>query len=321
MSNSSVPYLELGVADESPSVEFVRVRMALLRYLKAAPIAHAVFRACELAHLKSLPLARPVLDLGCGRGQLAQLALDSRIDVGLDISARQLAGARHVDRYERLVLADAAEMALCSGCIQTVVALSSLEHMRRPEKIMAEVARVLRPGGMVVATITLPELRQHLFWPAVARRLRLGWLGRLYVTLQDRAFAHRTMLGREEWEGIARDAGLEIVVSRRIVPPAVIRRWDALLPLALPYWLLSPLGIRTVFPWPGRKSIAGWGLGAGKRRSAEGERSSASRGADAADGPAIGSGVEEDCRVAAVDFDNENREDVLLLVARKPKAK
>ena len=271
---------------------------ALNNYLRRSPISHALFRACEIRALAGVRLERPLLDLGCGSGQLAQHALEGNIGVGLDISAKQLAGARRLGRYERLVEADAAEMPLESGSVKTALAFSSLEHMLRPEKIMAEVMRVLRPGGTLVATITLADLHRHLFWPALARRLHLGWLGRLYVSLQDRAFAHRTMLPREEWEHLAQAAGFQIVVSRRVLPAAVIRRWDALLPLALPYWLLRPLGIPTVFPWPGRKALVRWALGSG--------------------------GQEQEIRspLAAADCDREYSDNadgsVLLLVAKKP---
>ncbi|MBI1902709.1 MAG: class I SAM-dependent methyltransferase, partial [Planctomycetia bacterium] len=250
------------VGDGTPA--FLASDRVVKNYLRCSPLSHALFRACEIDQLQTIRLERPVLDLGCGAGQLAQHGLEGNIDFGLDISAKQLAGARRLGRYEQLIEADAAEMPLDSGCMQSVLAFSSLEHMRRPEKIMAEVMRVLRPGGTLVATITLADLRQHLFWPALTRRFRLGWLGRLYVSLQDRAFAHRTMFPREEWERMANKAGLEIVVSRRILPAAVIRRWDALLPLALPYWLLRPLGIPTVFPWPGRSAMARWAMGGAK---------------------------------------------------------
>jgi SAM-dependent methyltransferase len=312
------------VGAETPA--FLPPDRALGNYLRSSPVAHALFRACEIAQLQRIRLERPLLDLGCGAGQLAQLALDGRLDVAVDISAKQLAGAQRLGRYDRLVKADAAEMPLESASVQTAVAFSSLEHMLRPEKIMAEVTRVLRPGGTLVATITLADLRHHLFWPALARTLRLGWVGRAYVSLQDRAFAHRTMLPREEWEHLAQEAGFQIVVSRRILPAAVIRRWDALLPLALPYWLLRPLGIRTVWPWPGRKAIARWGLGA--------ERNTAQRNPSPRPSPARGEGHNPPCppfvrggdasAVAGADFDSENREEpdgsVLLLVARKPEA-
>jgi SAM-dependent methyltransferase len=59
-------------------------------YLAGAPIAHALFRAAELRSVCGLELERPVLEVGCGIGQVARFALDEPADVGVDLSARRI---------------------------------------------------------------------------------------------------------------------------------------------------------------------------------------------------------------------------------------
>jgi SAM-dependent methyltransferase len=216
-------------------------------YLRVAPLSHVVFREVECRAVAAIgAIQRPALDLGCGTGQFARCALQGTLDAGVDLSARCAARARRTGRYARVVVADAAELPFEDGEFQTVLSVSVLEHMRRPRQVIAEAYRVLRPGGRLVATITLADMHQHLFYPAVLRRLRLGWLGRAYVRAQDWAFTHRTLLSADEWQDILWEAGFKPIECRRILSPRAVRTWDALLPLALPYWLLRPLGVPTI---------------------------------------------------------------------------
>jgi SAM-dependent methyltransferase len=237
------------------SASFLPLAAATTNYLRATPISLAVFRLCELRMLSDVELRAPVLDLGCGAGQFVRLAMAGRVEIGVDISPRQAARARRTARYERVIEADAAELPLADESVGTVLAVSSLEHMRRPEKVIAEAGRVLRPGGMFAATIVLPELRSHLYYWELARRLRLAPLARFYCRLHDWAFAHRTLLRQERWEQLAEDAGLEIVTSRRFFSPASTRSFDFWLPPAIPYRLLAAAGTPLVLPLPLRRRI------------------------------------------------------------------
>ena len=53
-------------------------------YFGSTALAHSVFRTVELRHVCESALERPVLDVGCGTGQFASIAMKSPIDVGLD---------------------------------------------------------------------------------------------------------------------------------------------------------------------------------------------------------------------------------------------
>ncbi|MBI1904457.1 MAG: methyltransferase domain-containing protein [Planctomycetia bacterium] len=234
---------------------FLPLAAATTNYLCATPISLAVFRLCELRRLSDVELRAPIVDLGCGAGQFVRLAMAGRVEIGVDISPRQAAGARRSGRYERVVEADAAELPLADESVGTVLAVSSLEHMRRPEKVLAEAGRVLQPGGVFAATIVLPELRSHLYYSELTRRMGIAPLGRLYCRLHDWAFAHRTLLPQGRWEQLAEDAGLEIVTSRRFFSPAITRSFDFWLPPAVPYRLLAAAGMPLVVPLPWRRRI------------------------------------------------------------------
>jgi SAM-dependent methyltransferase len=87
-----------------------------------------------------LPEGR-MLDLGCGIGHSFHL-LAPRETVGLDISADALRGQER-DR----IVADMRVLPLRAGAVASVLSIQSLEHVPDPELVVAEVARLLAPGG------------------------------------------------------------------------------------------------------------------------------------------------------------------------------
>jgi SAM-dependent methyltransferase len=234
------------VCQDGANQNCIRVRpttRALGDFLGRAPLAHALFRAAEVEALQGVPLPRPVLDLGCGRGEFATLSLDGSFDAGVDICPRQLDLAARTGRYASLYQADARHLPFPDEVFGCVFSLSVLEHIPSPTDVVAEAFRVLRPGGIFVGTVVLSDLHEHLYYPGLFRRVGLGLLGRAYRFGQDRAFHHRTMLAKGDWDGLLTGAGFRLAVSRRVVPPAVVRWWDRLLPVAVPYRLLSGLGL------------------------------------------------------------------------------
>ncbi len=87
-----------------------------------------------------LPSGR-LLDLGCGTGHSYEL-LGERETVGVDLHAASLAGQRR-----ETVVADMRDLPFGDAAFDAVVAVHSLEHVPDPGVVLAEVARLLRPGG------------------------------------------------------------------------------------------------------------------------------------------------------------------------------
>jgi len=97
-----------------------------------------------------------ILDLGCGPGNLvvaiSQRLRDARI-VGLDISPSMLQWAsRHAttDGRLRFIVADAAALPFGDASVDVVVSTLSMHHWTEPADVFAEIARVLRPGGVAL---------------------------------------------------------------------------------------------------------------------------------------------------------------------------
>lgn len=226
-------------------------------YLSVAPLAHALFRTAEAEHLCQAPLARPVLDLGCGAGQFAAAALDDTLDVGVDASDAQLARAQRCACYRQCVKGDARDLPFAAGRFRSVLAVSVLEHIEQPGAVLAEAFRVLQPGGAFVATVVLSDLQEHLFYPKLFRSLWLSSLGRLYGRLHNWVFRHHTMLEKTEWERLLNEAGFQVEVSKKVVSPRLTRWWDVLLLSAWPYLIRKKLGLSRFWRPRWFRSLAG----------------------------------------------------------------
>jgi len=96
-----------------------------------------------------------VLELACGTGRLLRL-LDARPEVqqvvGLDIAPRMLAAAA-ARGHRLLVQASAEALPFSAGHFDTILcAVYTLRDLER-SKVYTEVARVLRPGGILAFTL------------------------------------------------------------------------------------------------------------------------------------------------------------------------
>jgi SAM-dependent methyltransferase len=154
-----------------------------------------------------------VLDLGCRSGALTRHFLEGNEVVGLDIDRAALAKAAQLG-IETVVADVEQPLPFPDSSFDAVVAGELLEHLRFPGEVVAEIRRVLRPGGVLAGSVPnafnvqnrlrflrgLPPERDpthlHLFRPQDLRDLlaafddvRLRFVGGRYVRLSARLFA------------------------------------------------------------------------------------------------------------------------------------
>jgi SAM-dependent methyltransferase len=117
-----------------------------------------------------------VLDVGTGDGAYAiVLAAEGARVTGVDVSIPALRVASDRARVSGtpvgLLAGDALRLPFRTGSFDVAIAVTSLCFTRFPDLAVAEIARVMRPGGRCV----LGELGRWSTW-AAWRRVR-GWLG------------------------------------------------------------------------------------------------------------------------------------------------
>lgn len=110
------------------------------------------------------PAHHRVLDLGCGPGALAlPLAAQGRATFAMDLSPKMVAQARQLICAEvpsgqvGYAVADAERLPFADAAFDAIVTTGVLEYVPRIEHTISEMRRVLRPGGVVVATVSLPR--------------------------------------------------------------------------------------------------------------------------------------------------------------------
>ena len=123
----------------------------------------------EIVHalLSELPAGSSVLDAGCGTGRhTAFLAANGYDVVGIDSSPEMLALAARKVPTARLQLAELERMPLPDGSVDAAVCGLVLSHARDLSPAVAELARVLRPGGRLVISNPHPFATGLLNWRA-----------------------------------------------------------------------------------------------------------------------------------------------------------
>jgi SAM-dependent methyltransferase len=98
----------------------------------------------------SLPESARVLDAGAGELRYAAAFARHRY-VALDLAIGDAAWD-----YSKLhLLADLERLPLADGAFDATVNIVTLEHVRRPQQVLGELARVLRPGGRLLLVAPL----------------------------------------------------------------------------------------------------------------------------------------------------------------------
>jgi len=178
-----------------------------------------------------------VLEVGTGLGHLLLWLTDRYQTVGTDINPYALEAARrNVPQAEFLEQSAEDLNAFADGSFQILIAKHVVEHLPEPEKAIAEMSRVLAPGGLLV--LATPNLDSPM-----RQRKKEKWIG-----YQDKT--HISLKPPAEWLGLLKKYDLQ---PRKVFSDGF---WDA------PYmgWIPTRLQ-KLLFGFPGGlQAILGWSI-------------------------------------------------------------
>jgi len=181
--------------------EFLKSLTPLMR-LRYRRLDERVEAAFTEAFASSFPgVRRPLLlDLGCGRGEFAAYlkskwgSVEPWDYLGIEPSAEQLAH-RDIPTLGKGFLRGLAEQVpLVDMCAHGILIKEALDHCYDPGKVFREAKRLLKPGGLLVVTITNDRSWFKRLLPSVNRALKAKQTDHLHF------------FGPEELEKLAREA-------------------------------------------------------------------------------------------------------------------
>lgn len=206
------------------------IRRALLRnLLRENPFQPATswWRALELAIVIEHGLPRGVgLDLGCGDGKLMRILLDAaggtRALVGVDIDPLETRDALSAGVYQRVHTVPGDRLPEPDASFDFAFSNSVLEHIDELDPVIAEVARVLRPGGTFLFTVPADGFHGCLAGPLLSRDRER------YLEIIDRRCAHRRYWSEAQWRACLGRHGMEVAHAVPYLTASEVRRWETL---------------------------------------------------------------------------------------------
>lgn len=107
-----------------------------------------------------LPVEGTMLDIGAGEGQVSRMAAALGLEtIGVDPAFTQVAVGVERGGGPRYMQGSATDLGVADGSVDAAVACLVFEHIPDLDAALAEVARVLRPGGRFLFLLNHPLLQ------------------------------------------------------------------------------------------------------------------------------------------------------------------
>ena len=213
----------------------LRSRLSELKFSAAYWVWHRMIRRYARAPLSDLS----ILEVGCGAGNFVQCLRgwypgSQLTAIDLDESVVSPCSHRHPD--VDFARTSSEQLPFAAESFDVISALQVIEHFPCPEDFLAESARVLRTGGVILLATPNTE------------GLAARWLGDAWPGVRP---DHISLRNPDAWRSAIRDAGFESLSEGTTLFAGF--QWLGRPPLSLPFQLLQT--IFGWFPWPWGESF------------------------------------------------------------------
>jgi SAM-dependent methyltransferase len=195
-------------------------------HLLTLPIHRAIIRSVEARLFAELApsLPEPIVDIGSGDGTFVEIALPGQHVFGIDPRHDDTREAVGRGVYAGLSVADGAALPFADEQFASAISNCVLEHVVPLDQTLGEVARVLRPGGVFVASVVGHHFPEYLLGTALLNGLGLD--GRRYGRWFNRISYHFNTLSPQEWRARFAAAGFETLTLRPYISAAALKLFD-----------------------------------------------------------------------------------------------
>ena len=190
-------------------------------YDDADNIVFAVEETALFPMLDSLDFTKKTFaDVGCGTGRHLQRVLARRADiiVGVDFSRQMLAGAgaKFANSSVCLIESNASNLPLASSSFDIVLCTLVLGHISELDIAVAEITRILKPGGIVLISDWHPVNHDH----DAQRTFRIVSRDGSSATCAVQSFPHSIHDYRKAFQkhGLAIEDFQELFIDERLKP-------------------------------------------------------------------------------------------------------
>lgn len=160
---------------------------------------------------------RRVLDAGSGGGALSYLlakegALVEGVEydeIAVEYARKNIASADKTGRLRCAFMKGSVyELPFAAGTFDAVVSCEVIEHLKEPERMLAEIARVLKPGGIFVLTTPyrlteIPQDENHVkeYFPGEIRTMLMKYFKEVEVKETHPLFWRSLYVHSFRWAG------------------------------------------------------------------------------------------------------------------------
>ncbi len=168
---------------------------------------------------KFVTIGGSVVDIGCGVGTSTLLLRQAGFDaMGTDVSEKFLPAGK--DKFCVVDFQDAVDIP--SNSYSAVGTMNVIEHVENPRKFLAEIVRVVQPGGKII--VLAPNLTSPIVPVGILRDLLKKQTPYLGITSFTKACA---LIGENFWRSLRAELGINAFAMRKPILDNGIVGYDA----------------------------------------------------------------------------------------------